>query len=214
MLCFWSKVVTSKDSKICNILYNTALHLHNNNIVKFPWISFVENVLNELGLSHYFVNQSVDNLDHFKSLVKSRLFDQFLQEWHADILNSPKCLVYRMYKDEFCFEEYLDVLPNNLRTFLCKFRTTNHCMPIEKGRHLNIERNQRICSLCDKNVLGDEFHYLFECVNFDALRKTLLIPYYTHHPNAFKLHDLMNVKNRTKLIKLALLCKAIVVQFK
>ena len=26
---------------------------------------------------------------------------------------------------------------------------------------LNIERNERICQLCNKYELGDEFHYLF-----------------------------------------------------
>ena len=214
LLCFWSKLVTSKDSKICHILYNTALKLHNNNIVIFPWISCVNNVLNDLGLSHYFRDQNVDNLLHFKSVVKLRLYDQFLQDWNSTIANSSKCLVYKMYKTNHCFEKYLDILPSNLAKVLCKYRTTNHCLPIEKGRHLNIERNLRTCHLCNANLLGDEFHYIFECKYFDSMRKRFIGLYYLHHPSAYKLYDLMNTDDRSKLIKLALLCKAILLKFK
>ena len=38
----------------------------------------------------------------------------------------------------------------------------NHSLSIEKGRYFNIERNQKICTLCDQGLLGDEFHCLFE----------------------------------------------------
>ena len=100
VLCYWSKVLNAKNDKICKLLYNTALFFHNNNIIISPWISFVKNCLDELGMSEYFVNQHVDNVNHFKLLVKSRLYDQFLQHWHETINNSPKCLVYRMYKKE------------------------------------------------------------------------------------------------------------------
>ena len=36
-------------------------------------------------------------------------------------------------------------------------------MPVETGRWQNIELDDRKCTICDKNTLGDEFHYLMEC---------------------------------------------------
>ena len=36
-------------------------------------------------------------------------------------------------------------------------------MPIETGRWLNIELSNRKCKFCDKDTIGDEFHYLLEC---------------------------------------------------
>jgi hypothetical protein len=68
---------------------------------------------------------------HFKNIVKLKLQDQFLQDWHSSI-----DLVYRTYKNTHCFEKYLDVLPFFIGKYLCKFRTMNHLLPIEKGRHL------------------------------------------------------------------------------
>jgi hypothetical protein len=37
--------------------------------------------------------------------------------------------------------------------------TTNHHLPIEKGRHLGIERT---CTHCHKNIIGTEIHYFLE----------------------------------------------------
>jgi hypothetical protein len=64
--------------------------------------------------------------------VKLRLQDQFLQDWHSTVDTSSKCLVYRTYKNTHCFEKYLDVLPFDIGKYLCKFRTMNHLLPIEK----------------------------------------------------------------------------------
>ena len=141
-------------------------------------IKLMNRTLDELGMSEYFVNQNVVNVNHFKTVVKNRLQDQFQQQWNSTINNSPKCLVYRMYKNEYCFEKYLDVLPCNLRKVLCKFRTMNHSLPIEKGRYFNIERSQRLCTLCNKDIIGDEYHYLFECTYFDTDRKKYIPRYF------------------------------------
>jgi hypothetical protein len=35
-------------------------------------------------------------------------------------------------------------------------------LPIERGRWQNADRNLRICNLCDKKEIGDEFHYILE----------------------------------------------------
>jgi len=158
-------------------LYKTTLSLHNDNIFIPPWISFVKITLDSLGMSEYFINQRVDNFDHFKSSIKNRQHDQFYQEWKSTLNVSPKCLVYRVYKRDYCFEEYLVILSASLRKSLCKFRTMNHSMQIEKGRHLGIERNQRLCTLCSKSIIGDEFHYSVkrERNHFQSIVITILI---------------------------------------
>ena len=35
-------------------------------------------------------------------------------------------------------------------------------LPIERGRWQNVDRNLRICNLCDKKEIGDECHYILE----------------------------------------------------
>jgi hypothetical protein len=214
VLCYWARLINSKDDKISNVLYRTILSLHVSNSIVSPWISYVSNTLNELGLSYYFESQHVDNFSHFKNIVKCRLKDQFLQNWQAIITDSSKCLVYRLFKKEFGFEKYLDILPGNLCKILCKYRTTNHMLPIEKGRHLHIDRNQRTCHKCVRQSLGDEFHYLFECRFFTESRKKFIDNHFTSHPNIFTLDKLMNSNNYHTLLRLALFCKTIMSNFK
>ena len=105
--------------------------------------------------------------------VKSTLVDQFKQSsiWHSDIETSSKGLCYRIFKTDFGFEKYIELLNDRDRNTLCRFRTTNHRFPIETGRWLNIERNERNCTLCNLNKLGDEYHYLLECPFFSNDRR-------------------------------------------
>jgi hypothetical protein len=77
------------------------------------------------------------------------LLDQFLQDWNSSVHNSPKAFNYRILKTDFKFEEYFNILYEQNSLLLCKFRTTNHKLPIERGRWSNIskESNWRRISL-------------------------------------------------------------------
>jgi len=76
-------------------------------------------------MSEYFILQRVINVNictcSYKSAIKNRLHDNFLQSWYADVSYLSKCFVYRMFKTTFYFEKYLDILPKNLARQLLKF---------------------------------------------------------------------------------------------
>jgi hypothetical protein len=48
-----------------------------------------------------------------------------------------KTLNYCIFKETFIFEQYFDILDEKDFLTLCKFRTTNHKLPIEHGRWNN-----------------------------------------------------------------------------
>ena len=54
-----------------------------------------------------------------------RLHDQFQQTWRETLQNCSKTLNYRIFK-----EQYFDILDEKDFSTLCKFRTTNHKLPI------------------------------------------------------------------------------------
>lgn len=83
----------------------------------------------------------------------------------------------------------------------------NHYLPIEKSRFDNIPRDLRTCRLCDDDVLGDEFHYLFTCNYFYADRVKYMNEYFYTCPSAVKFSSLMNDENKNTLLKLNLLNK-------
>jgi hypothetical protein len=59
----------------------------------------------------------------------------FAQKEITSVHNSPKAFNYRIFKTDFKFEEYFNILDEQNSLLLCKFRTTNHKLPIEKGRN-------------------------------------------------------------------------------
>ena len=88
--------------------------------------------------------------------MKWILCEQYLQQWNSEKCNSSRGINYRMFKHDFKLENYLLKLSTNNARILCNFRTGNVKLPIETGRWFNIERDDRICHLCNNDV-GDEF---------------------------------------------------------
>ena len=111
-----------------------------------------------------------------KASVERRLVDIHKQNLSSTIFDNSQTKTYRIFKQSLNsdIENYLIELPKKDRIILCRFRCSNHQLPIVSGRYTNTPRNMRICSLCDMNTLGDEFHYLFECPVFDKDRQLYL----------------------------------------
>ena len=108
-----------------------------------------------------------------------------MQIWSNDINCSSRGQVYKILKPYFGFEKYLDILPVKLRKKFIKFRTSNRRFPVETGRWYNIPLNERLCLLCNKGLIGDEFHYILECSALEEIRKKYINIKYWKRPNFF-----------------------------
>ena len=88
----------------------------------------------------------------------------------ADLYSKSSCDFYMEAKTEFCFEQYL--LHDNLkvRKSICQFRTNNSKISKVIGRYRSIPRNDRICTVCSNNQVGDEFHLIIECSNPNIIK--------------------------------------------
>ena len=79
-------------------------------------------------------------------MFKQRLIDCAQQEWHLGVSESPKLSFYASIKHSFEIERYLVEIPQSyLRKAIAKIRCSAHLLAIEKGRHVNIERENRLC---------------------------------------------------------------------
>ena len=63
-------------------------------------------------------------------------------------------------------KEYFELLKNKNAIEFCKFRTTHYKLPID--------RNNRICFLCNDDI-RDEFHYVLRCLSRKLLLLLLII---------------------------------------
>jgi hypothetical protein len=86
---------------------------------------------------------------------------------------------------------------------LCKFRASNHKLPIVTGRFDKIKKEDRTCPLCSLNEVGDESHYTFQCSYFDKERHTFLKPYYWNHKEPVMGHLLFQSEDTNELSNLA-----------
>ena len=84
--------------------------------------------LSDIWLSHdtFYVQAA------FKIKVKQGYLINLRMEKQLD--ESEKCLNYRLYKKEFCFENYFNIWPLPLSKYICKFRCLSHNLPNKKGR--------------------------------------------------------------------------------
>ena len=213
MLNFWIRIIVSKTSKLSHTVYDILKIMFDLEIYRNPWLVKIKNTLDKLGLSYlWFDNQSI-NPRWFKATIKTRLDDVYSQNWHAEMFSNSLCLNYRIFKENCSCELSLLKLPFKYRITLTKFRCGNHRLPIASGRFANIERSQRICTICDTAKLGDEFHYLFECPAFLKARNKYIDVSYTTRPNALKMYKLFNSSKMSILINLSKFCSIIMHRF-
>ena len=103
----------------------------------------------------------------FLSVIKQRLKDTFVQNWHERLNESSRASFYRPICN-FRFQPYLDTLTlKQFRVAMSKLRVSSHRLLIESGRWNKphpIPRNERLCQICNK--LEDEHHFLLECSLF------------------------------------------------
>jgi hypothetical protein len=108
--------------------------------------------------SHLWQSQDI-NIKIFP-ILQQRLRDQFIQQWHMSIIESPKLEYYTKFKNTFEFENYLLSVENDkLMKLLTCYRLSSHSLSIETGRYTGIERTNRICLNCNQNFVENEYHF-------------------------------------------------------
>jgi hypothetical protein len=113
------------------------------------------------------------------------------------LTDSSKALYYRISKTKYEFDDsgYFNILNIADAIRLCRFRTTNHYLPIETGRWRNIDRGNMYCNLCNCQKLYVEYHYVLECSFFNEICKQLLPKYLMKRHNVVKFLNLCPPRN-------------------
>ena len=162
----WVRIVTKTK---CN---DNVIKSYENAILEnLTWSTRIEKTLSEIGMREQFMVKDKDT--HSKAF--QRLKDIFHQEAFSSIKREDsKLRTYSLFKTSSGYEPYLsDIHIIEERTALTKLRLSNHPLMIEKGRHLQIEKNIRFCPFCPHEV-EDEKHFLLECKPFLSMRNELL----------------------------------------
>ena len=115
--------------------------------------------------------------------------------------SKPKSRTYALSKINLKTELYASLLiPKCKRSIFCQFRSGILPLAIETGRYRNVSADERLCEICNLNLVENEIHFLCFCHRYQELRTELyqnvlsldcLFPQYTDRPTE-KLRILMD----------------------
>ena len=210
MVCFWHKISVCDNNKLSTKILTFQKKLHEQNLYNSPWLKKIENILNSCGMRNVWMNPEVFNSEWLKKALDLRLSDMYKQEWQNTLANKSSCILYKTFKTDMKLENYLLLLDNAERINLCKFRCRNTKTPVVLLGYAvrNIPYENRICSLCNMNEIGDEYHYLLKCTYFEMQRNRYISNFYRRNPNMLKFSLLMQnndaniLKNLSKFISI------------
>ena len=134
------------------------------------WAFQIKNILDDLGFSNIWIHQN--DIDIPFNLIKQRLLGTYKQSWYSTIIKNIK--TYARCKHEFEIEKYFDFIKEKKFKFaLTQFRLSSHNLAIERGRFENIATTERVCVLCNSNLVKNDYHFLLVCPLYRELRETI-----------------------------------------
>ena len=139
-------------------------------------------------------SQNVGDEKVFISMFIQRQKDMYHQKWRAEVNETSSGRLYKHIKEDFHFENYLNLNVKGWRVALTKVRLSSHLFLIERGRwgSAKMLKEDRICSVCQ--VIEDEYHCIVECPRFLNIREDCLVPkdrqdFLNYVQCATKIHD-------------------------
>ena len=163
---YWIRLHT--DNKYMQEIYD--LELQKRREGKDSWLRIIEFLIRYVNYNISDLKKEENNsrLIKFQEKFERKIKEKFKQSWNKELnksFNESKMEFLCEYKRNFKFETYIDNLNFENRKTVCKFRLSNHKLPIEELRYDNIKRVERLCPICDLKVIGDENHYMLWCPN-------------------------------------------------
>lgn len=147
------------------------LALSENISIRSNWIITIEKLLNTFQLT-----DKIGDHDKFKHATRKSIETEW-KEWWKQSLGDPqhsRLKFYREIKEEYKYEQHLDIQHYDKRRLTSKLRCSDHALEIEKGRHKPVHTRKpvqdRKCIFCPHGNVEDEKHFLFYCELYSEIR--------------------------------------------
>ena len=191
---YWLNLYQTKNENCILRTVNAELgHETECNPTSSNWASKVKELLERSGFYDVWLFPESVNMNLFLSILQCRLRDIYITEWKQGLNLSQSLAIYRDVKQSFEMSSYSVKMQNRkFRNALAKLRLSSHQLSIETGRHRNIDRPNRKCTVCNLNDIEDEFHFTVICPAYEDLRKQYIPKYFYTRPSLYKFITLLN----------------------
>ena len=191
---YWTKLIHMSEDRYPRKCYEQMIR--HADIGRKNWVSKLKNVLYIFGFGNVWQEQQhLSDIKLFLYDMKCRLQDTDLQNLHSRI--SEKTDFYINFKSStfypsLCAMPYLTLNLNFSRRRIFTLLRT-HSLPLKNNLLRWNIANNNLCEECSwKGVfVENEYHVLFRCLAYKALRQALIPSLYVHNPTFEKLHQLL-----------------------
>ena len=141
---------------------NVLKYMRNNNL---GWVKRVKSIFLELDL---------DITSNDISYIPLQKVKKDTHQWKLSVASKPKLRTYALFKINLKTELYVSLLiPKCKLSIFCQFRSGILPLAIETGRYRNVPANERLCEICNLNLVEDEIHFLCFRPRYQELRTEL-----------------------------------------
>ena len=164
----WNRLINTDDCRLVKkvFLWDKETHINTN---KDNFVSHLKQICSDVDLKQCFLNNVKIDL----KVVKEKLSERLATKWQTSC-NMAKLDLYREIKPTFGVEKYLTLnIDRYEKALLSQLRYGILPLRVETGRFVGEKHTDRICTLCDSNIVEDQIHFLFHCKKYDNLREEL-----------------------------------------
>lgn len=165
VLCYLYRLLTMQDGSLVKSVFNALNVLRGQGFSN--WVTKAFELAKTCNID--IDNSMILTAKQFKDFCSTNLKSIFITKWYAELHEKPLLRTYRLYKNEFRTEHYLDgIISSKYRIAVSKIRASSHDLEIERGRYTRprTDPEQRLCISC--NVIENEEHFVTSCeINAD-----------------------------------------------
>ena len=196
--------MSDDENKLSSRFYNLLCHYSDNRTLSSKWLDTIKHILDHTVFSNMFVmpRNNSGNLSNFHMVIKQRLEDQYKQQWRNEINESSKCTLYRIFKTEFKFENYLCFYHCTKEKHFVNLEPVTTSYLLKSDVIQTHQESMEYVFFCNNNTLCDVFHFVLECSILSEVRNQFLPKYCHQRPNVLKFKNIMSSQNPNVIKKL------------
>lgn len=188
---YWLRILEMENTRLSKDAYKLQLNWAERD--RKCWLNNVKGLLCNYGFAEVWFNQGIGDKHTFKMILKQRITDIGIQSWQIEINNMDRLRFYKIIKEQFCIEKYIDILEPLDRSVMANFRCTGLPLRVVVGVYYEkINYNSCLCEICYQEKTEDEYHFLLECKSLTPVRRKCISEYYWNPPSVNKYINLMS----------------------